>query len=86
MRHIKSTLLRSILSAGQWWHTPLTQHLEGRGKQISEFEASLVYRESSKPARATQSNPASGKKKSILSIDRIILPFGKIPNFLPFEI
>ena len=30
------------------------QHLGGRGKQISEFEASLVYRVSSRTARATQ--------------------------------
>ena len=29
----------------------------GRGRQISEFEASLVYRVSSRIARATQRNP-----------------------------
>jgi hypothetical protein len=28
-----------------------SQHLEGRGRQISEFEASLVYRVSSRTAR-----------------------------------
>jgi hypothetical protein len=33
--------------------------LGGRGRQISEFEASLVYRVSSKTARATQRNPVS---------------------------
>jgi hypothetical protein len=34
----------------------------GRGRQISEFEASLVYRMSSRtPARATQRNPVSKK-------------------------
>jgi hypothetical protein len=34
--------------------------LGGRGRRISEFEASLVYRESSKTAaRATQRNPVS---------------------------
>jgi hypothetical protein len=37
--------------------------LAGRGRQISEFEASLVYRVSSRSARATQRNPVSGKKK-----------------------
>jgi hypothetical protein len=40
---------------------PLTQHLGGRGRQISEFEASLVYRMSSRTARATQRNPALKK-------------------------
>jgi hypothetical protein len=37
--------------------------LRGRGRRISEFEASLVYRVSSRTARATQRNPVSGKKK-----------------------
>jgi hypothetical protein len=36
--------------------------LGGRGKQISEFEASLVYRVSSRTARATQRNPVSENK------------------------
>jgi hypothetical protein len=48
---------------GQWWHVPLIPALGGRGKQISEFEASLVYRVSSRIARATQRNPVSEKKK-----------------------
>ena len=38
--------------------------LGGRGRRISEFEASLVYRVSSRTARAIQRNPVSGKKKS----------------------
>jgi hypothetical protein len=42
---------------------PLIPALGGRGKQISEFEASLVYRVSSRIARATQRNPVSEKKK-----------------------
>jgi hypothetical protein len=33
--------------------------LGGRGRQISVFEASLVYRVSSRTARATQRNPVS---------------------------
>jgi hypothetical protein len=37
--------------------------LGGRGRQISEFEASLVYRVSSRTARATQRNPVSKKTK-----------------------
>ena len=33
-----------------------------RGRRISEFEASLVYRVSSRTARATQRNPVSTKQ------------------------
>ena len=40
----------------------LSQHLGGRGRQISEFEASLVYRVSSRTARAIQRNPVWKKK------------------------
>jgi hypothetical protein len=36
--------------------------LGGRGRQISEFEASLVYRVSSRTARATQRNPVQKTK------------------------
>jgi hypothetical protein len=36
--------------------------LGGRGRQISEFEASLVYSVSSRTARATQRNPALKNK------------------------
>jgi hypothetical protein len=37
--------------------------LGGRGRWISEFEASLVYKVSSRTARATQRNPVSKKTK-----------------------
>jgi hypothetical protein len=37
--------------------------LGDRGRQISKFEASLVYRMSSRTARATQRNPVSKKIK-----------------------
>jgi hypothetical protein len=37
--------------------------LGGRGRQISEFQARLVYRVSSRTARATQRNPVSKKQK-----------------------
>jgi hypothetical protein len=37
--------------------------LGGRGRQISEFEASLVYKVSSRTARDTQRNPVSGNQK-----------------------
>jgi hypothetical protein len=36
--------------------------LGGRGRQIAEFEASLVYRVSSRTARAIQRNPVSKRK------------------------
>jgi hypothetical protein len=37
--------------------------LGGRGRWISEFEACLVYRVSSRTARAIQRNPVSKNKK-----------------------
>jgi hypothetical protein len=37
--------------------------LEGRGRWISEFKASLVYKVSSRTARATQRNPVSKKER-----------------------
>jgi hypothetical protein len=49
--------------AGRWWHTPLIPHLRGRGRRISEFQASLVYKVSSSTARAIQRNPVSKNKK-----------------------
>jgi hypothetical protein len=38
--------------------------LGGRGRQISEFEASLVYKVSSGTARATQRNPVSKNQQN----------------------
>jgi hypothetical protein len=38
--------------------------LGGRGRHISEFEASLVYRVSSRTARAIQRNPVSKQNKT----------------------
>ena len=50
---------------GFWWavvaHACNPSTLGGRGRQISEFEASLVYRVSSRTARAIQRNPVSRK-------------------------
>jgi hypothetical protein len=47
--------------AGQWWHMRFIPAL-GRQRQISEFEASMVYRVSSKAAWAIQRNPISKNK------------------------
>jgi hypothetical protein len=41
----------------------LSQHSGGRGRRISEFEASLVYKVSSRTARAIQKNPVSKNQK-----------------------
>jgi hypothetical protein len=38
--------------------------LGGRGRRVSEFEASLVYKVSSRTARATQRNPVSKTKQN----------------------
>jgi hypothetical protein len=48
-------MIKSYLLAGRGG----AQHLGGRGRQISEFEASLVYRVTSRTVRATQRNPVS---------------------------
>jgi hypothetical protein len=40
----------------------IIQHLGGRGRQISELEASLIYRVSSRTARVIQRNPVSKKQ------------------------
>jgi hypothetical protein len=42
---------------------PLIPALGRQRKQISEFKASLVYKVSSRTARAIQRNPVSKKKK-----------------------
>jgi hypothetical protein len=57
------------------------QHSGGRGRWVSEFEASLVYKVSSRTAKDTQRNPVSAptlKKKEPL----IILRF----NFKKFTV
>jgi hypothetical protein len=41
--------------------------LGGRGRRISEFKASLVYRVSSRTPRATQRNPVSKNRKTKLN-------------------
>jgi hypothetical protein len=45
--------------------------LGGRGRRISEFEASLGYRVSSGTARAIQRNPVSKKKKKIMKRKKV---------------
>jgi hypothetical protein len=60
----KSTYQKLERMPGVVAHAFNPQHLEGRGRQISEFEASLVYKVSSRTARATQRNPVSKNKQT----------------------
>jgi hypothetical protein len=53
----------------------LLLHLGGRGRRISEFEASLVYRVSSRAARATQRNPVSNPPPQRSFIHLFILSY-----------
>jgi hypothetical protein len=54
-----SQLKKTGIRAGLGGARLQSQHLGGRGRWISEFEDSLVYRVSSRTARATQRNPVS---------------------------
>jgi hypothetical protein len=53
--------------------------LGGRDKWISEFEASLVYRVSSRTARATQRNPVLKNKNKTTTTKRLAprIPYWK---------
>jgi hypothetical protein len=48
----------------------------GRGRRISEFEASLVYRVSSRTARATQRNPVSKNQKKKKKKKKVLILLG----------
>jgi hypothetical protein len=59
----KSPPHRNLIDAGRGGAHLESQHLGGRGRRISEFEASLVYKVSSRTARATPRNPVSKSQK-----------------------
>jgi hypothetical protein len=54
--------------------------LGGRGRQISEFETSLVYKVSSRTARAKQRNPVSKKQKTNQKIDILLNILAAFPR------
>jgi nicotinamide mononucleotide adenylyltransferase len=56
--------------------------LGGRGRQFSEFEASLINRVSSKTARATQRNPVSQtNKERIIMVTHFVNIKHKLPHY-----
>jgi hypothetical protein len=57
-------ILESLLKLGSGGTSFLSQHSGGRSRQIFEFKASLIYKVSSRTARAIQRNPVSKKKKN----------------------
>jgi hypothetical protein len=56
-------LSKDMMEAGRGGTCLQSQHSGGRGRRISEFEASLVYKVSARTPRAIQRNPVSKKKK-----------------------
>jgi hypothetical protein len=62
----KERLFKNTFKSHMWGCTPLTPALR-RQRQVDlcGFEASLVYRASSRTARATQRNPLLKKKERI---------------------
>jgi hypothetical protein len=65
--------------------------LGGRGRQFSEFKASLVYRVSSRTARATQRNPVSKNKQTNKQTNKKNktktknMSFEKVYNLVPLK-
>jgi hypothetical protein len=63
--------------------------LGGRGRQIYEIEASLIYKVSSRTARATQRNPVSDsppplkkkKKKKERKFGKVLFKLGMLTIF-----
>jgi hypothetical protein len=60
--HLEVNIRFCILSRA-WWRMPLIPALGRQSRRISEFEASLIYKVSSRAARAIQRNPVSKNQK-----------------------
>jgi hypothetical protein len=56
--------LKRVDTAGRGGACLKSQHSGGRGRRISEFEASLVYKVSSRTARATEKPCLEKKQKN----------------------
>jgi hypothetical protein len=56
--------LKTNISVGCGGARLQSQHSGGRGRRISEFKASLVYKVRSRTASATQRNPILKKQKT----------------------
>jgi hypothetical protein len=54
--------------------------LGGRGRRISEFEASLVYKVSSRTARAIQRSPVSKTKTKTKQTKKTLKKYRKIQS------
>jgi anthranilate phosphoribosyltransferase len=61
---IERPAFKSTDCSRTWWHTPLIPALGRQRRVISEFEASLVYKVSSRTARAIQRNLVLKKQKN----------------------
>ena len=73
-----SKLFKSSILCQVWWGKPLIPALGGgRGRWISEFKASLVYKVSSRTAMATQRNPVSKNKNKTRVASCILLTGNK---------
>jgi hypothetical protein len=59
----KENKIKNFSESGYSGTCLLSQHSGGRGRQISEFKASLVYKVSSRTARAIQRNPVLKTQK-----------------------
>ena len=57
---------KNFKGAGRGGSHLYSQHLGDRGRRMSEFEASLVYKVISRTARAIQRNPVLKKKNLLL--------------------
>jgi hypothetical protein len=55
--------VKQLEKAGRGGAHLYSQHSGGRGRRISEFEVGLVYKVSSRTARAIQRNPVSKQQQ-----------------------
>jgi hypothetical protein len=73
------------MKIGQWWCTPLLLfYLGSRSRQLFEFKASLIYRASSRTARATLRNLSQKTNKQTKQAKRSSkAPYSVFPKAEP---